>query len=73
LGNYHNQGFEGGPDCRKKEGPAPEFVSLSDIKGMLQLCEGLLEEGLSWSDPYLEKRKQLQSYLSDGKVLLTPL
>lgn len=70
LGNYHNQGFEGGPDCRGKEGPAPEFVSLADIKGMLTLCEGLLEEGLPWQDPWVEKRKQLLSYLEAGQDLL---
>ncbi|NBT58958.1 hypothetical protein EBT16_09270, partial [bacterium] len=70
LGNYHNQGFEGGPDCRGREGPAPEFVSLSDIKGMLALCEGLLEEGLPWQDPWAEKRKLFSSYLEEGKPLL---
>lgn len=66
LGNYHNQGFEGGPDCRGKEGPAPEFVNLGDIKGMLTLCEGLLADGLPWQDPWIEKRKQLLSYLQEG-------
>ncbi|NBX77138.1 MAG: hypothetical protein EBQ92_11335 [Proteobacteria bacterium] len=70
LGNYHNQGFEGGPDCRGPEGPAPEFVSLSDIKGMLALCEGLLEDDLPWEDPWGEKRKHLLSYLEEGKDLL---
>ncbi|MDP1682972.1 MAG: hypothetical protein Q8L39_14520, partial [Burkholderiales bacterium] len=30
LGNYHNQGLEGGPDCRGHLGPAPEFVHLDD-------------------------------------------
>ncbi|MFM8270224.1 MAG: hypothetical protein ACKN9V_08560, partial [Pseudomonadota bacterium] len=67
LGNYHNQGFEGGPDCRRPEGPAPEFVDLADIKGMLNLCEGLLEDGLPWQDPWIEKRRQLLSYLEEGK------
>lgn len=70
LGNYHNQGFEGGMDCKKKEGPAPEFVSLEDIQGMLKLCEGLLEEGLSWEDPWEKKRKQLSQYLVEGKKYL---
>jgi endoglucanase len=67
LGNYHNQGFEGGPDCKKTEGPAPEFVSLSDIKGMLKLCEGLLEEDLPWEDPWKKKRGQLLEYLEEGR------
>jgi putative aminopeptidase FrvX len=70
LGNYHNQGFEGGPDCRGPEGPAPEFVSLSDIKGMLVLCEELLKDDLPWEDPWSERRKQLLSYLEEGKDLL---
>jgi len=70
LGNYHNQGLEGGPDCRGQDGPAPEFVSLADIKGMLVLCEALLEDELPWEDPWAEKRKQLLSYLEEGKELL---
>jgi endoglucanase len=70
LGNYHNQGFEGGMDCKTKDGPAPEFVSLKDIQGMLNLCEGLLEEGLSWNDPWEKKRKQLSQYLIEGKKYL---
>lgn len=69
LGNYHNQGFEGGPDCKNPEGPAPEFVSLSDIKGMLSLCEGLVEKELPL-DPWEPKRKQLLKYLEEGKRLL---
>ena len=72
LGNYHNQGFEGGPDCRGSEGPAPEFVSLSDIRGMLRLCEGLLEEGLPWQDPWSSKREDLKKYLEEGTKLLRP-
>jgi len=67
LGNYHNQGFEGGPDCRGKNGPAPEFVSLADIKGMLKLCDGLLEEGLPWEDPWEQKRQELKKYWEEGQ------
>lgn len=48
LGNYHNQGFEGGPDCRGRNGPAPEFVHLDDVEGLLDLCAGLLQRGLPW-------------------------
>jgi endoglucanase len=73
LGNYHNQGFEGGPDCKKKEGPAPEFVSVNDIQGMLKLCEGLLEEGLPWEDPWEKKRGELRAYLDEGSKLLKTL
>lgn len=63
LGNYHNQGFEGGPDCLKKMGPAPEFVHLKDVEGMITLCKGLLEPRLHWQDPW---KKQLIKY---GKLL----
>ncbi|NBX92690.1 MAG: hypothetical protein EBQ85_05590 [Proteobacteria bacterium] len=73
LGNYHNQGFEGGPDCLKKEGPAPEFVSLSDIKGMLMLCEGILEEKLPWDDPWEKKRMDFKKYLEAGVPFLRSL
>ena len=42
LGNYHNQGFEGGPDCRAEEAPAPEFVHLDDLRGMMKLCRAVM-------------------------------
>jgi hypothetical protein len=60
----------GSPPDRGPEGPAPEFVSLSDIKGMLVLCEELLKDDLPWEDPWSERRKQLLSYLEEGKDLL---
>ncbi len=59
LGNYHNQGFEGGMDCPKPEGPAPEFVHLDDIDGELRLCRALLQPGLDWSDPWSRMRLRL--------------
>ncbi len=59
LGNYHNQGFEGGMDCLKAEGPAPEFVHLSDIGGELKLCKALLSPGLEWADPWQKTRDRL--------------
>jgi endoglucanase len=59
LGNYHNQGFEGGMDCPKPEGPAPEFVHLDDIEGELRLCRGLMRRGLAWSDPWQVTRRRL--------------
>ncbi|NBX82595.1 hypothetical protein EBQ90_05850 [bacterium] len=70
LGNYHNQGLQGGPECRGELGPAPEFVSISDIQGMLKLCEGLLEVNLPWEDPWENRRQQLGKYLKEGKPLL---
>ena len=60
LGNYHNQGLEGGPDCRGKHGPAPEFVHVGDIEGQLKLCQGLMRANLSWSDPWQKVRARLK-------------
>jgi len=59
LGNYHNQGFEGGQDCVNKDGPAPEFVHLDDIDGLLKLCRGLMHPGLPWAEPWKEQRHKL--------------
>jgi endoglucanase len=59
LGNYHNEGFEGGPDCRTPRGPAPEFVHLADVDGLLTLCRALLRPGLTWSDPWRKLRRAL--------------
>jgi len=59
LGNYHNQGFEGGMDCPRAEGPAPEFVHLDDVNGELKLCRALMASGLSWSDPWQKMRIRL--------------
>lgn len=59
LGNYHNQGFEGGPDCSGQDGPAPEFVHLDDIDGLLKLCRGLMQPGLPWTKPWKEQRRRL--------------
>ena len=59
LGNYHNQGFEGGPDCRGNEGPAPEFIHLDDLSGMITLCEAMMKSGLPWGDPWSITRRRL--------------
>jgi endoglucanase len=63
LGNYHNQGFEGGPDCPAPLGPAPEFVSLSDVAGLLRLCRGLMHRDLAWRDPWARQRMRLRRTL----------
>ncbi len=60
LGNYHNQGLEGGPDCRGPHGPAPEFVHLDDIAGQLALCLGLMRANLPWADPWRTVRARLK-------------
>lgn len=70
LGNYHNQGFEGGPDCRGKHGPAPEFVHLSDIAGMLVLCRGLLQTGLPWNAAWSMEKRQYQQRFKNYRTLL---
>lgn len=70
LGNYHNQSFEGGPDSRGALGPAPEFVHLKDIEGMLMLCRGLLESGLNWDDPWRGKLHDLQRVFRESEELL---
>src|SRR5690606_20481899 len=57
LGNYHNQSFEGGPDARAPNGPAPEFVPLDDGEGLLVLCRALLEPGLPWRAPWKQGRR----------------
>lgn len=59
LGNYHNQGLDGGADCPKPEGPAPEFVRLDDVDGMLALVAGLMTQGLPWKNPWAATRARL--------------
>jgi len=61
LGNYHNQGFEGGDDCPHPEGPAPEFVDLRDAEGMAELCYGLMTKGLAWGDAWAAQRTDLRA------------
>lgn len=70
LGNYHNQGFEGGPDCKRRDGPAPEFVHLDDIAGELELCRALMKTGLPWDDPWKKQRQLLQKNLRHYRKLL---
>lgn len=69
LGNYHNQGFEGGMDCPKPKGPAPEFVHLDDIEGELRLCRALMQPGLKWSDPWSTTRLRLLKNVNHYKPL----
>jgi endoglucanase len=69
LGNYHNQGFEGAPGC-KPQGPAPEFVHLDDIEGILKLCQGLMQKNLPWTDPWNEQKRLMRKNLKRYKKLL---
>jgi len=59
LGNYHNQGFEGGPECRGEGGPAPEFIHLDDLTGMTTLCLALMTKDLPWGDAWAVTRQRL--------------
>ena len=74
LGNYHNQSFEGGPDAAPLNGPAPEFVSVSDIDGLCTLTQAVMEPKLPWGKPYEPMlkhfKKELKRYSSLMK--LTP-
>lgn len=70
LGNYHNQGFEGGPDCRGRNGPAPEFVHLDDVDGLITLCRGLLRSGLPWREPWRVEKSRAEKLLRSYRKLL---
>jgi putative aminopeptidase FrvX len=70
LGNYHNQGYEGGMDCPHPEGPAPEFVHLDDIDGELKLCRGLMQKGLNWHDSWSPVRLRLDKIANKYNKLL---
>jgi putative aminopeptidase FrvX len=70
LGNYHNQGFEGAPGYRRPEGPAPEFVHLDDIEGMLKLCQGLMQKNLPWTNPWNKQQRLMRKNLKRYNELL---
>jgi hypothetical protein len=70
LGNYHNQGFEGGQDCVAPEGPAPEFVHQDDIDGLLILCRAFVRPGLPWPDPWKQQKMRLQKNAARYRKLL---
>ena len=70
LGNYHNQGFEGGPNCPRSEGPAPEFVHLDDIDGLVTLCRELLRPGANWSRPWATQQRTFRERFRSQRALL---
>lgn len=70
LGNYHNEGLEGGPDCRALRGPAPEFVHLDDIEGMLKLCRALMRARWPWASPWTSQRRSMQKKLREYREQL---
>lgn len=67
LGNYHNQSLEGGPESRGPYGPAPEFVHVDDIDGMVRMCRGLMGRGIPWTDPWQDQRQRLQKNKANYK------
>lgn len=69
LGNYHNECFGGISGSAGKRGdiegaPAPEFVDLPDVDGLLDLCRGLMVTGLPWSDPWKPDRQILRKRIA---------
>jgi len=52
LGNYHNESFED----RTRGKPAPEYVHLDDVAGLLELCKALMRPGLAWDKPWEKTR-----------------
>ena len=70
LGNYHNQSLQGGPDAAPSMGPAPEFVSLQDIAGMLTLCHGLMKSKLGWDNPFRAKHLEFKQDLKKYRKLM---
>ncbi len=60
LGNYHNESFEGAPGYRRRGAPAPEFVHLDDVDGLLMLCRSLIKPDPGWRDPWQPTRRRLK-------------
>ena len=71
LGNYHNQSLQGGPDAAPEFGPAPEFVHLDDIQGIMILCHGVMKPGLGWDNPFEGMQKEFRSDLRKYNRLMT--
>ncbi len=63
LGNYHNEAFEGAPGIPATRGPAPEFVHLDDVEGLLHLCRALLAPRLPWQQPWRDVAQRLRKNL----------
>ncbi len=67
LGNYHNESFEG----RTRGTPAPEYVHIDDVAGVLKLCEALMRPGLTWNNPWEKTRRALRANFRKQRLLLT--
>ena len=71
LGNYHNQSFEGGPDSRGSMGPAPEFVHLSDVAGLIKVSKALMARPLRWESVWAERIKRFNGLRKTYRHLMT--
>lgn len=71
LGNYHNQGLDGGDDVKAPGGPAPEFVSRHDAEALVKLCAALARPGSNWSEPWAMQRARLRRNLFRSRKLLS--
>lgn len=65
LGNYHNVDDDTGA-------PAPEYVHLDDVDGLLRLCRALMQPGLPWRDPWKQQRRRLAAGRRRYRKLLQP-
>jgi len=75
LGNYHNECFSGVSGSarggtRNMGRPAPEYVHLDDVDGLLKLCKGLLKAGLPWQDPWRQLRSRLKQRARRYRAIL---
>lgn len=70
LGNYHNQSIEGGLESRGPNGPAPEFINIQDLKGMVKLCVALMKPNLPWENPWKKTQAKLQKEFRGYRRLL---
>jgi len=70
LGNYHNQGMDGGQDYSREGAPAPEFVNIKDVTSMVALCEGIMKYDSIWKNPWEPIRKKLLTSYKDYSAML---
>lgn len=70
LGNYHNQGFEGGPDSRGPLGPSPEFVNPKDVDGMFRLCLEILRRPPVWESVWSKRNRAFKKLMLSYRSLL---
>ena len=70
LGNYHNQSFQGGPDSRGENGPAPEYVSLKDVERLQRMVTAITNERIKLDEVYAPVRKAFRQSFLAAKGLL---